>query len=284
MSRRRYISTVISIDRRLQSLSDSAALLYTWMIPHAEDDATLPSNAEELANIVVPNRKTWNTRKVALALEEMASAGLITTLNGTLYFPIVSFYRYQSSIPAHKRRTEDVPANDTFQNLISKPAQNSASPSPSPSPSPSKALSSKPDDMPSKVFGYWKERCNHPGAVLSVDRRAKIEARLREGATVERLCQAIDGCAESKFHMGDNDQGRRYDSIGLIFRNAGKVDEFAELAMYQPGEKPPDPRAKQTRITNARQYLDAGDEDMARAMCKSDEWEELRAGIGKAMA
>lgn len=26
-----------------------------------------------------------------------------------------------------------------------------------------------------------------------------------------------------------SDQGRRYDSIELIFRNAGKVDEFADL-------------------------------------------------------
>ena len=45
MSRRRYISTSMSIDKRLNKLAveagDFAALLYTWMIPHAADDTTI---------------------------------------------------------------------------------------------------------------------------------------------------------------------------------------------------------------------------------------------------
>ena len=45
MARRRYISTAISTDTAVCKLAkkygEFAAMLYTWMIPHAEDDAKL---------------------------------------------------------------------------------------------------------------------------------------------------------------------------------------------------------------------------------------------------
>ena len=48
MSRRRYLSTEVSLDTRINRLAleagDFAALLYTWMIPHAEDDASITAD------------------------------------------------------------------------------------------------------------------------------------------------------------------------------------------------------------------------------------------------
>lgn len=77
-----------------------------------------------------------------------------------------------------------------------------------------------------EVFNYWKQTFNHPKALLSSDRQRKIKARLREGYTISQLKQAIDGCRASPYHMGDNNSGRTYDTIGLIFRNAEKVEFF----------------------------------------------------------
>ena len=60
VSRRRWLSTKISKDKRVNALamqSDFAALLYTWMIPHASDDATITGDAEELLYIVLPGRR-----------------------------------------------------------------------------------------------------------------------------------------------------------------------------------------------------------------------------------
>lgn len=137
-----------------------------------------------------------------------------------------------------------------------------------------------PDDTPSGrefngqvrgVFEYWQKRCGHPQAKFTPDRRQKIVARLREGATVERLNQAIDGCAGSKFHMGENDQGRRYDSIELIFRSAGKVDEFADMASGR------DPTI--TRLNRIRDVRHEAGDVAARALCKTeDEWQEVMCG------
>ena len=85
-----------------------------------------------------------------------------------------------------------------------------------------------------EVFAYWQERLGHPHTKLSPDRKRKLAARLNEGESVERLKQAIDGCAASSFHQGENDQGRKYDSVELLFRNAGKVEEFCCLSPNAP--------------------------------------------------
>lgn len=87
------------------------------------------------------------------------------------------------------------------------------------------------------VFEHWRTVLRHPGAVLTADRRRRIQARLREGRTVEELKEVVDGCAASAFHMGENDEGRVYDSVELLFRNAGKVDTFRDILAGQRGER-----------------------------------------------
>ena len=77
-----------------------------------------------------------------------------------------------------------------------------------------------------EVFTYWQQTFNHPKALLSKDRAGKIRSRLREDYTIPQLKRSIDGCKASPYHMGDNDSGKVYDSIGLIFRSAEKVEDF----------------------------------------------------------
>ncbi len=90
MARRRYVSTTISQDTRVNKLAmqygDFAALLYTWMIPHAADDATLPGDPEELLYQVLPGRRDKTEDDVRSALDGMAALGLIVgTDDGTTY-------------------------------------------------------------------------------------------------------------------------------------------------------------------------------------------------------
>jgi hypothetical protein len=143
VSRRRYISTELSVDKKMRQLSDSHALFWTWMIPHAADDATITADPDELAAIVVPNRPGWTIAKVASALEAFEELGLIVIEDGTIFYHPETFYRYQSNVPADKRRTEHPCKSATREENSTnqhKTAQISASPSPSPSPSPSLSL------------------------------------------------------------------------------------------------------------------------------------------------
>lgn len=76
-----------------------------------------------------------------------------------------------------------------------------------------------------EIFEHWQKVMNHPHAKLEPKRKGRITQALKH-YTVEQLKQAIDGCASSDFHMGVNDQKKRYDSISLIFRDSEKIDQF----------------------------------------------------------
>lgn len=62
----------------------------------------------------------------------------------------------------------------------------------------------------------------------------KIRARLAEGYSAQDLCDAIDGCHRSPYHSGDNEAGRRYQSLELICRDGGKVLQFMEVPKGAP--------------------------------------------------
>jgi hypothetical protein len=120
MSRRRYLSSEISTDDKVNSLSDRAALLYTWSLPHFADNCRLtPKNAAECRWTIFPGRKCTD-EQVEDAMNELFSTGLWgRDENARIFIPSESFYKYQTYINAEKRR--ETP-------------QIAASPSPSPSP------------------------------------------------------------------------------------------------------------------------------------------------------
>jgi DnaD/phage-associated family protein len=110
MARRRYVSTEISIDKEVNKLaieySDFAALLFTWMIPHAEDDRTITADPYELLNKVVPARRDKTEEDVQVAIAGMIKHKLLTVVEDgrLLKFKPKSFYKYQSYIPVNKRQ------------------------------------------------------------------------------------------------------------------------------------------------------------------------------------
>lgn len=113
MARRRYISTEISIDKEVNHLAlkygDFAALLFTWMVPHAEDNLHITSDPFELLNKVVPGRRDKTEEDVQAAIEGMLKHKLITLSEDgrTLKFKAKSFYKYQSYIPERKRQEDE---------------------------------------------------------------------------------------------------------------------------------------------------------------------------------
>jgi hypothetical protein len=86
-----------------------------------------------------------------------------------------------------------------------------------------------------QVFDHY--RTYHPGYVpIPTSDHAQwkqISARLKEGYTVDDLKAAIDGCHRSPFHQGENDRGRKYDSLELIMR-PNKVQQFIEMPETAP--------------------------------------------------
>lgn len=87
-----------------------------------------------------------------------------------------------------------------------------------------------------QVFAHWSAAITARNGgkgkapIFDSNRKAKVEARLKEKYTVEDLCRAIDGCFATPFNRGDNANGKAYLDLELICRDASHVDGFIEAA------------------------------------------------------
>lgn len=81
-----------------------------------------------------------------------------------------------------------------------------------------------------EVYAYWLRATKRsPNAnKFTMERRRHVTARLRDGYSVEKIRRAIDACAASPFHQGDNDRGQRYDDLVNICRNATRLEQLME--------------------------------------------------------
>lgn len=111
-------------------------------------------------------------------------------------------------------------------------------------------------EMVDTVFAFWKQTMGHERAVLDTKRRRVIDGRLKDGYTVESLCQAIKGCSMSPFHMGENDRKTRYDGLDLILRNAEKVDQFIGYTKSPPAAQPTQPANRPEKFDPTRYVND----------------------------
>lgn len=84
----------------------------------------------------------------------------------------------------------------------------------------------------------------HPRAKAGPKERAKIAARLREKWAPTDLIEAIDGNHRSPWHTGQNPDGKRYHSLGLIFRDADHVQQFIDVP--RNGQLIPSERLRRT--------------------------------------
>jgi hypothetical protein len=80
-----------------------------------------------------------------------------------------------------------------------------------------------------RVFDHWVFMLHkHPRrTALGPQRRRAIERALALYEE-ETLLLAVEGCAASAWHAGENDRGRAFDDIELILRDEPHVERFAE--------------------------------------------------------
>lgn len=108
MAERRMISKSISISEKVNSLSLFGRLLFTWMIPHADDFGRLPGSPAKIKALVIPMFEE-TVKDVESALEDMSASGLILwyTVNGDKYIQINNFEEHQTGL--HKRTDSKYP-------------------------------------------------------------------------------------------------------------------------------------------------------------------------------
>lgn len=285
----RHVEWAICHSEQVADLSDPwCKLLFTWLIPNADNCGRLEGEPYQVAGLVFPlemEKGSVSAGKVERWLQELHDAGLIIWYrSGRLRYIALPKFSSHQTLSGNMKAVSDYPAPSEAEIQAWEAKEGGVQtrygrgPDAVCTEDKDKAKAIYTSDART-VFVHWQERLGHPDAKFTEDRKQKIVARLREGFTVERLCQAIDGCAATPYNMGENPQGKRYDSIDLIFRNAGKVDEFAERTSDRAGERRPDVNARRARIEKAKAQLAAGAEEwVARGLVNDDlEWQEVVA-------
>lgn len=101
-------------------------------------------------------------------------------------------------------------------------------------------LSGRPDDSDQvrELFDLWVETTGRTERTkLTDDRRGLIRRRIRQHG-FDACRDAVLGWALSEWHRGANPDGRVYDDISLILRDASKIEGFGRLLT-----EPPKPRS-----------------------------------------
>lgn len=91
-------------------------------------------------------------------------------------------------------------------------------------------------DPAQEVWNRYVQRMKPRNSGLDAETRKIITAALKV-ATIDECKRAIDGCASSAFHMGENDRGRKYNQITQILKGKRggqttreRIDFFIEIA------------------------------------------------------
>lgn len=78
------------------------------------------------------------------------------------------------------------------------------------------------------VFDHWinvHKSDSKRKPILDARRRMLLAVAIHD-YSVDGCKSAIDGCANSHFHMGQNKRGKVYNSLELIFRDSGTIERF----------------------------------------------------------
>jgi hypothetical protein len=114
------ISKSISVSEQVNILSDFAALLFTWLIPHTDDYGVIPGSSRKIKALVVPMRKQ-TPDQVENALKELQNAGLVWRYiyKDAEYIQFCKFEDHQEGL--HKRTNPKNPlyrdAKDDTENF-----------------------------------------------------------------------------------------------------------------------------------------------------------------------
>ena len=122
-------------------------------------------------------------------------------------------------------------------------------------------------DLVAEVFSHWKFIMGHERARMDVKRAQVIRDRLRDGYSLEDLCLAIEGCAASPWHRGENDRHTAYDSITLILRDADHVDRF--ISMGEQARRIIDAREQRKEVSGPRTPPTEEEKQRVRELLKS---------------
>lgn len=128
MARGRFISKAISLDEKVDALSDDTCrLLFTWLIAHLDCEGRMFGDPQTVKSIVFPRRKIL-IQRVEKYLAELELRGLICrySVNGNQYLWMPNFEKHQVGLRKTQEAQSQIPPFTTDlqrDNLVITPTQ-----------------------------------------------------------------------------------------------------------------------------------------------------------------
>ncbi|MCK9325565.1 MAG: hypothetical protein M0P69_08695 [Bacteroidales bacterium] len=179
MANRRMLSKSISISEQVNELSDFAALLFTWMIPHADDFGILPGSLKKVKALVMPMRKQ-TPKDIEKALRELVSGDLVWwyEVDGDKYIQFRKWDKHQEGL--HKRTKPKFPEFPGDSGKVPEIPEDSRLIEPN-----------RTELYIYSVFDHW----NSKGIILHREMSKKLQGHINarlENYSVEEIMAAID--------------------------------------------------------------------------------------------
>lgn len=244
MARQRMLSPKFFTDARICMLPPLTRILFQGLWGEADREGRLVDSPVDLKIRILP----MDAAEVESMLAELDRVGLIQRyeVDGRRYVWVCNFAKNQH--PHHLEAKSTLPAPPkTRCEPRANPVQAQVKPGANPTESVTETESitesvtvkdtGGPSAHADEVFAHWVVVTKKtPRTVFGSARQSKVEARLREGYSVEQLKLAVDGCAVTPHNQGETD-GQIHDDLELICRSAGQVDRFIRNAHSPPKRK-----------------------------------------------
>lgn len=124
----RMLKKVVSTSQKLANLkSDSARLLYTWLIPHLDIEGRFSADPKIVKGYVVPRLK-MSLRKISEYLEDMAKNDLIVLyeVDGDRYLQLRKFKDFQTLREKRESKSIIPPSTEASRITPGVPTENSS--------------------------------------------------------------------------------------------------------------------------------------------------------------
>lgn len=246
MARIRTIKPEFFTSETIAGLQMVARLTFIGLWTTCDDAGRCLANPKLIKAALFPLDDKVTAEAVAKCLDELADAGVIELYrsgeDGRVWLQVCSWDEHQVINHRSKVKSPEAREEDPSVRLTGGLPEGSGS---TPSGKERKGRERKGREESSgepprvqEVFDHWRSVMGKTDATKLDERRA---ARIRWALAnypIEDVLAAVDGCAASPYHMGQNQDRRRYDDITLILRDASKLEGFRDAARSAVARKP----------------------------------------------
>lgn len=274
-------------DEKVGALSDGARVLSIGLMLLADDHGRGRAHPLYIAARVWGYGESHETlTKVSGALSELARTGFVRlyTSAGQRYFAITNWTKHQKVQHVGKPRVPGPDDEGSEPESFGNPPASGGPPETLTKPSGESHETLTPDLRPhttdlipptthtsaspplasgevGEVFAHWRTVMGKTDrAKLDGKRKRLIEAALKSHG-LEACKRAIDGYRLSSWHQGKNPDGKVYDSLALILRDAEHIESGLDFASGKRGRQAPSPIDPESAAESVRRAPWADDDD-----------------------